>query len=286
VEGQAINATEFRDAQRDQWNTAAVGWNQWSDFIDRHTSVVSERLVEMAGVKVGDRVLDVAAGYGEPSLTAARQVGPDGVVVSTDISAEMLAFGRQRAAAAGAENIEFMQSDAISLDFPAESFDAAVSRWGIIFEPDGEGAAERIRGFLKPGGRFAISSWGPPERVPFIAIGMNTAIDKLGLPAPPPGTPGPMSRPTADAIGGLLEGGGFTGIEVAELVATFELDSAEEYTEYTKAIVAPLVAIISHQPEDVQKETWDAITEAAREAAGDDGRIKLSNQVLVAAGQA
>jgi SAM-dependent methyltransferase len=286
MEAKSIDAAEFRDKQRDQWNGAAAGWNKWSDFIDSHTTVVSERLVEMAGVNEGDRVLDVACGYGEPSLTAARKVGPEGTVVGTDISAEMISFGRQRAAAKGVENIEFMQSDANSLDFAAESFDAAVSRWGIIFEPDGEGAAAKVRGFLKPGGRFAISSWGPPERVPFLAIAMQTAMKKLDVPPPPPGTPGPLSRPTEEAIGGLLEGGGFSNVEVEELETTFELESAEEYTVYTKAIAAPIVAMIAPHPEELQRETWDAITEAARERADSDGRVSLTNQVLIAVGQA
>jgi SAM-dependent methyltransferase len=286
MEAKPIDAAEFRDKQRDQWNGAAAGWNEWSDFIDQHAGVVSERLVSAAGIKEGDRVLDVACGYGEPALTAARKSGPEGTVIATDISAEMLNFGRQRAAANGIENIEFMQSDANSLDFPHESFDAAVSRWGIIFEPDGEGAAAKVRGFLKPGSRFAISSWGPPERVPFIAVAMQTAMQKLDVPPPPPGTPGPLSRPTEEAIGGLLQGGGFSDVEVEELEIVFELDSAEQYTEYTRAIVAPIVAMISQHPEDAQKETWDAITEAARERADDDGRIGWSNQVLIAAGQA
>jgi SAM-dependent methyltransferase len=286
MEAKSIDAAEFRDKQRDQWNSAAVGWNEWSGLIDRSAGKVSERLVEMAGVKEGDRVLDVAAGYGEPSLTAARKVGPEGSIVATDISAEMLEFGRKRAAANGVENIEFMQSDGISLDFPAESFDAAVSRWGIIFEPDGEGTAAKVRGFLNPGSRFAISSWGPPERVPFIAIAMKTAMQKLEVPPPPPGTPGPLSRPTSEAIGGLLEGGGFSDVEVEELEVTFPLDSAEEYTAYVKAIVAPIVAMISAHPEEVQRETWQAITDAAAEQANADGRLEMPNQVLVAAGQA
>jgi SAM-dependent methyltransferase len=286
MEAKSIDAAEFRAKQRDQWDGAAVGWNTHSEFMDTYVGVVSERLVEAAGIKEGDRVLDVACGYGEPSLTAARTVGPDGSVVATDISAEMLNFGRQRAAANGVENIEFMQSDANSLDFPPESFDAAVSRWGIIFDPDGEGAAAKVRSFMKPGGRFAISSWGTPERVPFLAIPMKTAMSKLDVPPPPPGTPGPLSRPTEEAIGGLLEGGGFSNVAVEELDITFELDSAEEFTEFTKAMAAPIVAMISPHPEEVQRETWDAITEAVRETAGDDGRISLQNQVLIAAGEA
>ena len=109
---------------------------------------------------------------------------PEGSVVASDISSGMLDYGRERAAAAGVENMEFVESDAISLDLPAQSFDAALSRWGIIFEPDGEGAAARVRGFLEPGGRMAIASWGPPERVPMLAVPMMTAMKRLDLPPP------------------------------------------------------------------------------------------------------
>jgi ubiquinone/menaquinone biosynthesis C-methylase UbiE len=286
MEARSIDAGEFREKQRDQWNGVAAVWDEYSKFIDGSAYVVSDGLVEMAGIKEGDRVLDVACGYGEPSLTAARKVGADGTVVATDISVEMLEFGRQRAAANGVENIEFMQSDAVSLDFPAESFDAAVSRWGIIFEPDGEGAAANVRGFLKPGGRFAIASWGPPERVPFLAVAMKTAMQKLDVPPPPPGTPGPLSRPTPEAIGGLLEGGGFTGVEVQELDITFEFESPEEYTVFTLGMAAPIKAMLAPHPEDVQRETRDAINDAVREASEADDRVRLTNQVLIAAGQA
>src|SRR5919199_324081 len=102
-----IDAGEFRDTQRDQWNVAAGGWRKWNELIDQSASGVSARLVELAGVKPGHHVLDVACGYGEPSLTAAQTVGADGRVTATDISAEMIAFGRERAAAAGADKIEF-----------------------------------------------------------------------------------------------------------------------------------------------------------------------------------
>jgi SAM-dependent methyltransferase len=95
MEAKPIDAAEFREKQRDQWDGAAVGWNEWSEMIDKAAGGVSERLVEMADIKEGDRILDVAAGYGEPSLTAARKVGPEGSVVATDISSEMVGFGRE-----------------------------------------------------------------------------------------------------------------------------------------------------------------------------------------------
>ncbi len=286
MEAKSIDPVEFRDGQRQQWNKAASGWDKWSALIDEGAKHVSERMVELAGVESGHRVLDVAAGYGEPSLTAARVVGPDGEVVSTDISAEMLNFGRERAAAAGIENIEFVESDAAGLDFPEASFDAALSRWGIIFDPDGEAAAARIRGFLRPERRIAISSWGPPERAPFLAIPMQTAMRRLDVPPPPPGTPGPLSRPTPEAIGGLLEGGGFSEVEVEEADVTMEWESAEEFTTFVKEIAPPISAIIDPHPQEVQDETWAAITDAVGERAADDGTVSLTSLALIASGRA
>jgi SAM-dependent methyltransferase len=198
----------------------------------------------------------------------------------------MIAFGRDRAADAGLDNIEFVESDASSLDFPADSFDAALSRWGIIFDPDGEAAAARVRGFLKPGARMAISSWGPPERVPFLAIPMRTAMQRLQVAPPPPGTPGPLSRPTPEALGGLLAGGGFSDVEVEEAEVTFEWESPEDFTTFIREIAPPISAMIAPHPPEVQEETWAAITEAVREAAGDAGQVRFSSLVLLAAGRA
>jgi hypothetical protein len=116
-------------------------------------------------------------------LGAARKAGPEGRVVATDISAEMLAFGCERSAAAGLDNLEFIESDASRLDFPPESFDATVSRWGIM--------PGCIRGFLKSGARMGIASWREPA----------SAISAPGLQGCPWG------------LIGLMEFAGGTGTE-------------------------------------------------------------------------
>ena len=206
--------------------------------------------------------------------------------MATDISAEMLAFGRERAAAAGLGNVEFIQSDASSLDFPRASFDAAVSRWGIIFEPDGEAAAERIRGFLEPGARMAISLWGEPDQVPFLSIPMRTTIERLNVPPPPPGTPGPLSRPTPADLAALLEGGGFSNVAVEQDEVTFEFESPEHFTAYVRAIAAPIRQMIEQHAGDAQEEAWDAITRAAADAGGGSGPLRLSNVVPLASATA
>jgi SAM-dependent methyltransferase len=285
MEATQIDAGEFRAGQRRDWGTAAKGWYDWQEVMFTATAPVSERLVEMAGIKPGDQVLDVAAGSGEPALTAARVVGKDGRIVATDISPEMLSYGRDRASAAGIDNVEFVERDASSLDFPPETFDAALSRWGIIFEPQAEAAAARIRGFLKPGARMAISSWGPPDRVPMLGLPMRTILTHLDKSPPPPGTPGPLSRPTPEAISSLLEGGGFSNVEVEEIELDLEWDSPEEFARFTREIAPPIRALLANEAPEVQEETWAAVVEAASPHAGADGRLRLTNLVFLAAGR-
>ena len=111
-------------------------------------------------------------------------------------------------------------------------------------------------------------------------------MERLQVPPPPPGTPGPLSRPTPEALGGLLEAGGFSDVKVEEGNVTFEWRSPEEFTTFIKEIAPPITAIIDPHPQEVQDETWVAITEATRQAAADDGAVRLSSLALLAVGRA
>ena len=152
------------------------------------------------------------------------------------------------------------------------TFDAALSRWGIIFEPEPEATAPRIRGFLKPEARMAIASWGAIDRVPM-------------FPAATAGNPGSAPRPTREAIAALLEGGGFSNVEVEDIDVVFDHSSPEEFVTCLREIASPITALLSQYPQDVQDEAWARISEAAREHAGGDGPFTLSNQALLAVGE-
>src|ERR1700736_2834732 len=121
---QTFDPQRLKSDQRRDWDAASAGWKQWWPVFERAAQHVSDRLVELAGVKPGARVLDVATGNGEPAVTAARRAGASGRVVATDQSPGMLAIARERAGALGIRNIEFHESDAESLTIDQRDFDA------------------------------------------------------------------------------------------------------------------------------------------------------------------
>ena len=156
-----FDANQFKIGQRDSWDNVAVGWNKWWKTFEKGAQKVSNKLVELAEIKPGQRVLDIATGIGEPAITAARTVGDKGHVIATDISTQMLAIGRERAIAQGLQNmIEFREGDAESVDLPNSSFEAVLSRWGLMFLPNLRMALDNIQKSLINGGRLADSCLG------------------------------------------------------------------------------------------------------------------------------
>jgi hypothetical protein len=128
---------------------------------------------------------------------------------------------------------------------------------------------------------MAIASWGEPDQVPFLSIPMRTAMKRLDLPPPPPGTPGPLSRPTPAAVAALLEGGGFSNVAVEQDEVTYEFDSPEHFTAYIRAIAAPIRLMIEQHGGDAKEEVWGEITQAAADALGGSRPLRCPNAVLL-----
>lgn len=282
---QTFDPLRYKQEQREQWRTTAQGWRRWCEVIEGPElgQVASGKLLELAGVGPGDAVLDVAGGYGEPALTAARAVGPTGRVFCTDISAEMLAHGRERAGAAGVGNIEFLESDAEELDFPPATFDAVLSRWGLMFLPDLPGTLRRLHGFLKPHGRLAAITWGPPPSVQFAAA-VPVILSELELPPPPTDGPGMFALADPETLAGAVAEAGFRDVETGPLDVVLELDSPETFTAFMRDVSGPIAALAEGRPPDVQRRVWDAVTENWRRFATPEGSIRTVNRALFVAG--
>ena len=128
-----FDAAKFKTTTRAQWQAAAEAWHRWGPFLGEWLGAATEQMLDLAHIKEGSRVLDIAAGAGEQSLAAARRVGPTGHVLATDIAPALLDYALADARAAGLSNIETRELDGEALgDLPAASFDAVISRVGLI----------------------------------------------------------------------------------------------------------------------------------------------------------
>src|SRR3970040_751585 len=187
---QQLDPRAIKREQREQWNRAADGWRKHDERFRQVTAPVTRRLLQLAGISAGMRVLDIASGTGEPALPAAEVVGPGGRVVLTDQSEEMLAVAREKAEARGLTNVEFRIADGEELDVEEDEFDAVLCRWGIMFMPEPARCLRQARAALKPGGRIAMAVGGPPERNPFFVLPMAILMKYADVPRPGPGEPG------------------------------------------------------------------------------------------------
>lgn len=277
---QPLDPDRVRREQREFWNSAAPGWKAMWSGLDRAAQHVSDRLVELARIRPGDRVLDIACGSGEPGITAARKVGPDGLVVATDQSPAMLGLARERAVALGIGNIRFVETDAETLAVEWRDFNAAICRWGLMFVPDLDAAARRIAELLVAGGTFATAVWGPADKVPMIGVGEDAVRELAKLPSPPPGAPSPLKLADTGPLERALTGAGFKQIRVGPMIVSFEWESAEAFTEQRRAMSAPFRAVLARQSPELQQRILGALTEAARRFADSSGRVRMDNQAI------
>jgi enediyne biosynthesis protein CalE5 len=271
----------FKEAQRSDWQLAAAGWRGWYDVLEAEAGgqVVSRKLVELADLGPGDTVLDVATGYGEPALTAARAVLPGGHVMATDIAPNLLAFGRERAARADLDNVEFRESDAETLDFPHETFDAVLSRQGLQFLPDVAGTLKRLNAALRSGGRLAAAVWGPPDTVQY-ALPIPIILRELNLSPPPSGRPGPFALGNAQMLAQLVADAGFRDIETGTVTVIYETASAEDFTRWIRDVAPPIAKLAKGQPAEVVDRVWRQVTAAWTPLLTAEGGVRTSNQAI------
>ena len=276
-----FDPVKFKAMQRANWDAISAGWSTCQDDFETGGAAVTGRLVELAGIKPGHRVLDVATGLGEPALTVAGVVGPSGRVVGIDLSAGMIDLARQRAG--DVENLEFLVGDAESVDLPTGSFDAVLSRFGLMFAVDHVRTFQGLARLLAPGGVLAAAVWaGSITDVPMLSLGFQVLSARLELP-PDGGGPGPFSMGDPDVLRAELEQAGYSEVEVSPFSVPFLLDSAERYVAFNQAASPPpLKKMLRERYGSADDpETWAAIGAATEPYRRPDGRISLPSKALL-----
>ena len=272
----SFDADQYKIDQRQGWDNAASGWKYWWPIIEKGAQKINDRLIDLAKIKEGNKILDLATGIGEPAITAAKKIkGSQGHVLAVDISPQMLSIARQRATATslGLEDIiEFKESDIESLSLKSLSFDAVLCRWGLMFLPNLESTLKNVFNALKNGGRLAAAVWSLQSKVPVIGFPMKIVMRELNV-SPSLNTsshqsslrfPGPFSLADEQIIKDSLGKAGFKDIYIETQNVTFEFVSLNEYIQHLKDVAGPLKALLDKESASKQEEIRKVITEEVK----------------------
>jgi SAM-dependent methyltransferase len=258
----------YKETTRVQWQDAADAWHRFDPVFDRWLGEATSLLLDLAGIREGTRVLDIAAGSGGQTIEAARRVGPSGAVLATDISSNILDHAAASARAAGVANVATLVMDGEKLEVDAGSFDAAISRLGLMYLPDKQQALAQAKAALRPGGRYAALVFAEADRNRFFSVPISIIRTRAELPPPGPGLPGPFS---AVNLGELLEQAGFSDVVVHRVEAPLRLADAAECVQLERESFGALHQMLAGLDAAAREETWAEIGRALKEFEGPEG---------------
>jgi SAM-dependent methyltransferase len=203
--------TSSNAAQIEYWNTTAgETWAQFQDALDRQIEPLGLAAMDVLRPREGEHIIDVGCGCGQTSLALAARVRPTGSVVGVDISEPMLDVALRRPRSAPDLRVAFRKLDAQAGDLGQGFFDAAYSRFGVMFFSDPVAAFANIRASLKPGGRLAFVCWRPLNENPWMQAPLQAALPYLPPVAPPdPTAPGPFAFADPSRVRSILADAGF-----------------------------------------------------------------------------
>lgn len=254
-----FDPVKYKNTTREQWQTAAEAWYRWSPTLHQWLGKATDKMLEMAGISKGHRVLDIAAGAGEQSITTAKMVGAGGYVLATDISSNILEFAKQMAQQAGMNNIEIKVMDGENLTVEDETFDAVISRVGLIYFPDQQKALKEMLRVLKPGGKVAAIVYSTPEKNKFFSVPVSIIRNRAKLPPPLPGQPGPFSLGAEGIIEKAFSQAGFKNVRSELVNSPLQLSSAKECVRFEKESFGALHQMMNSLPDPEKESVWEEI---------------------------
>jgi len=270
--------------QIDYWNASAgETWAALNERLDRTIEPLGRAAMEALAPAPGERLVDIGCGCGQTTLDLARRVGAKGAVLGVDVSARMLQVARGRAARSGPSQAAFLRADAQTHAFETGAFDAAFSRFGVMFFEGPAAAFANIRAALAPGGRVAFLCWRAAAENPMMIVPFAAALPHLPQAPPPPDplAPGPFAFADPDRVRAILAAAGFGDIAIAphdQRIGGADLDEAID----TALKVGPLGAVLRDRP-DLHGTVIEAVRAALAPFATDGGVIFDSATWIVTA---
>ena len=248
------------------WRASAPFWEKHREIIRQMFAPVTQALAEDGSIGRGNTVLDIASGPGEPALTIAALVGSEGKVFGIDPAPEMVDAARRAAGYLGFRNAQFEVASADRLPFPADIFDAVVSRFGVMFFPSPvDGVREMLR-VLKPGRKLALAVWHFAENNPF-HYSLARVIERfVDSPPPPPDAPDAFRFASPGKLLVVLAEAGAMSPSERRLQFTIEASSSVEdfwilRREMSEKLREKLATLSGEQLTEVKRQALEALNQ-------------------------
>jgi ubiquinone/menaquinone biosynthesis C-methylase UbiE len=251
--------TSAKSELRNTWEKAAPGWAKWEREFSAGLSSATDTLIDMAGIRPGMRVLDLACGAGSQTILAANRVGSTGSVLACDISATMLDHVRANVTAAGLQNVETVECAAEELDTTLPPFDAAISRLGLMLFPSPSSALKATQRVLKPGARFAALVFTTPDRNSFMAQPMAILLRSAGKSSPKPGQPGIFALGGNGVLERLMQDSGLAQVQTKQVTASLNLPKASHALEMMQEAFGAYRAVVADLSDLEKSKAWNEV---------------------------
>ena len=275
-----FDPVKYKNTTHDQWQTAAEAWFRWSPTLNQWLGKSTDTMLDMAGISTGHRVLDIAAGAGEQSITTAKRVGATGFVLATDISSNILAFAQQMAKQAGLNNIETQVMDGENLTIPEATFDAVISRVGLIYFPDQQRALKEMLRVLKPGGKVAAIVYSTPDKNQFFSVPVSIIRNRAKLPPPLPGQPGPFSLGEEGVIEKAFMQAGFINVKSVLIDSPLNLPFAKDCVQFERESFGALHQMLSGLSDTEKQTVWEEIKQELKKFETEKGFVGPCEMVV------
>jgi len=276
----AFDGAKYKHAQREQWNKDGAAWRRWTPTLDRWYGEVTRKMLDLARLQPGQRILDVATGAGEPAVSAAARVGSGGYVLATDIAEGIVELARQVARERGLSQIETRAMDGEKLDLPDDAFDAVLCRLGLMYMPNPVTALREWRRALRPGGRVAVVVFSTPDRNPWGAVPASVIRRRAQLPSPVPRQPGPFSLGAPGVLEGIFHQAGFADPEVRAVSVPLRAATSAEYVHVAREAFGAFNAMMAHLPPQERESVWNEV-EGSLRSFESPGRFEVPGECLV-----
>lgn len=281
-----MSQSEYHEASREQWSAAARSWARAAEEEDKGASAeAAVWMLEAAGLRPGLRVLELACGAGRVGLQAASLVGPDGTVLCSDFSQEMVDAVADRVERLGIPNVETRLLDAHRLDLGDEEFDAVLCRFGYMLMADAPQALRESGRVLRDDGKLTLIVWGTAEQNPWLWLIVEALIERLNAPLPEPGDPGPFSLGEPARLRAVLEEAELSEIEVEEIATEQAYDSLDAWWEELLEVSGPLAAMLKALPDEDRDAIRTKALAGGERYLGDDDRVIFPSTVIGATAQ-